>query len=177
MMLRLRLAKSMMEREEGMNHLWIQLLPKENSTVEKAEVRFQMPTGLYRSPNLNGHEESESGGILIDWAAHNNDVLLELYTQTAIRSDESFIIVTVSFKDSEDRWIEISEMIVVRFVAEEEMEETLELDQQVIKRVKELRNGAAEWPDTDDLAIAPPRSYELRNNKYAYLEQLYRVDF
>ncbi|RED77600.1 hypothetical protein DFP98_109211 [Cohnella phaseoli] len=176
-MLRLRLAKSMMEREEGMNHLWIQLLPEEGSIVEKAEVRIQLPTGLYRSPNLNGHEESESSGILINREAQGKDALLELYTQHAVHSDESFVIVTVSFKDSEDRWVEVSDRIVIRFVAEEEIGETLELDQQVIKRVKELRNSAAEWPDSDDLTISPPRTYELRNNKYAYLEQLYRVDF
>jgi len=175
-MLNLRMAKSIMEQEEGMNHLWIQLLPTEFSAIEKAQVSIQLPNGLYRAPNLNGYEESESNGIFIN-LSHDKDVLLELYTQTAVDFDEASVIVTLSFKETENRWKEFSKDVTVRFATEEEMEEILELDQQVIERVKELRDPAAGVPNSDDLVILRPRTYELRNNEYAYLEQKYRVDY
>ncbi|OBZ17229.1 hypothetical protein [Bacillus sp. FJAT-26390] len=175
MILNLRLAKSIMEQEEGMNHLWIQLLPLEFSTIEKAEVSIQLPNGLYRMSNLNGYEEGDTNGIFIN-LSQDNDILLELYTQTAVDFDEASVIVTLSFKDTENRWKKLSKVITIRFVADEEMGETLELDQQVIERVKELRNHATGEPDSNDLVVLQPRIYELRNNKYAYFEKMYRVE-
>lgn len=41
-MINLRLAKSIMEQEDGMNHLWIQLLPADFSSNEKVEI-FRAP--------------------------------------------------------------------------------------------------------------------------------------
>ena len=176
-MLHLRLAKSMMEREEGMNHLWIQLRPSECSTVEQAEVRIQMPNGLYRDPNLNGYEESDGHVIFLD-LSHHKDVLLELYTQTAVDLEEVYIEVTLKYQADKNWWVEFSERIAVRLIDEEELGETPELDQQVIERVKELRyNGANVLNTDDDSEISLPRIYELRNNKYGYLEQKYRVEY
>lgn len=176
MTLNLRLAKSIMEREEGMNHLWIQLSPMDCSISDQAEVSIALPHGLYRMPNLNGYKEWDSNGILIH-LSRDKDILLELYTQRAVDFDEACIMVTLRFKDAENRWNKFSQMISVRFGAEEEIEKTLVLDQQVIKRVKELRNHAISEPHSDDFVIVRPRIYELTDNEYAYLEKKYRVDY
>lgn len=172
----LRLAKSIMEQEDGMNHLWIQLFLADFSTTEKAEIGIQLPSGLYRTPNLNGYEETESKGIFLD-LSQDKDVLFELYTQSAVSCGEAPILISIKYLDSRNRRKELSKEIVIRFVSEEEMD-ALEIDQMVIERVLELGNGAADMPNPgDDFVNLRPRTHEIRNNEYAYLEEKYRVEF
>lgn len=175
-MLNLRMAKAKMEHEDGMNHLWIQLLSEEFATIEKAEVSIKLPSGLYRTPNLNGYVENETDCIVLN-LSHDTDILLELYTQSAVDFEEARVVVTLRFKDIENQWRGLNKDITVRFVTEEELEETLELDLQVIERVKELRNLAVNESNSDELFIVQPRKYEHRDNEYAYLEKKYRVEF
>jgi hypothetical protein len=109
--------------------------------------------------------------------SHDTDILLELYTQTAVDFEEAHVVVTLRFQDIENQWRQFSKDISIHFVSEEELEETLELDLQVIERVKELRNFAAEESNSDEFLITQPRTYEHTDNEYAYLEKKYRVDF
>jgi len=174
--LNVRLAKSIMEQEEGMNHLWIQLFIADFSTTEKAEIGIQLPSGLYRASNLNGYEETESKGIILD-LSQDKDVLFELYTQSAVSCGEAPVVISIKYLDNRKRRKEISENIVIRFVSEEEMD-ALDIDQKVIERLMELGNGAAGMPKPDDDFVnLRPRTYEIINNEYAYLEKRYRVDY
>lgn len=175
-MLNLRMAKSIMEQEDGMNHLWIQFLSEELVTIEKAEVCIELPSGLHRTPNLNSYVENETGCIVLN-LSHDTDILLEIYTQTAVDFDEARIVVTLRFQDSENQWKQFNKDIYVHFVSEEELEGTLELDLQVIERVKELRTHAAEESNSVEFVIIQPRTYDHTDNEYAYLEKKYRVDY
>lgn len=171
----LRLAKSIMEQEDGMNHLLIQFLPIEVS-IETAILSIKLTKGLHRDINLNGYDENESQEILLD-LSYDKDVLIEIYTQTAVCLDEATVFVTLGFNDKDNKWNEFSKDITIGFFSGEEMDAFLELDQQVIERVKELRNLDAAVRNSDEFMKIQPKIYELKSNKFAYLEHKYRVDY
>lgn len=128
-MFEIQLAKSKMENEEGMNHLWIKLVQGEQ--WQASEIQIQLPEGIYRSQNLNGLTENERGHIVVD--APDQDVLLEIYTQTAVPCGEMTIVVilhtavTIMRRD-----------ITIQVVEEDEMH-TAEMNEHVVERIKTLR--------------------------------------
>lgn len=177
MRLMLKVAKSVMEKEEGMNHLWVQLdSPTILVGAEKAELTIDLPNGLYRAPNLNGHVESAANEILLDLSLER-DVLVELYTEAAVDYDEARIVVALRFKDAAGDDLTCTEEIVIRFAADEEVEETVTLDMQVIERVKELGSRTTgEQGAKDEFVILQPSVY-AHKNKYDYLVEKYRIDY
>lgn len=58
-MIQVRYAKSAIENEEGMNHLWLQITPL--GSVQNARVQITLPAGLHRMRNLNGTDEDNAG--------------------------------------------------------------------------------------------------------------------
>ncbi len=174
-MINLRLAKSIMEREEGMNHLWIQLSPWDSSLHDKAKLRIALPDGLFRTPNLNRYEENDSIGILLD-LSKDQDVLFELYTQSAVDCGKASIKVVLNYKDNHNNRKALSQEVSIQFVNEDEMD-SLEIDEQVIERVKEIASHvASSSAPHNDLVNIRPRIYEIRSNEYAYLEKKYRLE-
>jgi hypothetical protein len=81
-MIRVKLAKSVMENEEGMNHLWVQLSPI--GEVQDAKIQIFMPTGVHRHLNLNGIREMESGEIAINDPLKEVNILIEIFTREPI---------------------------------------------------------------------------------------------
>ncbi|OPH58353.1 hypothetical protein BC351_23600 [Paenibacillus ferrarius] len=176
MRLNLRLAKSIMEQEEGMNHLWIQIFPADFSTVVKAEVCIELPNGLHRAPNLNGYDESESKIIWLE-ISQDKDIFVELYTQAAVDCGEALITVTLRYKDQSNSCKELIQQIPIRFVSEDDMDD-LEIDEQLIEHLKELGSSTGILPKTEiEFVNIQPKIVDLRSNKYAYLEKKYRVDY
>ncbi|PFE69954.1 hypothetical protein CN316_13840 [Bacillus cereus] len=62
--MKIKLAKSMIENEEGTNHVLIEI-PDSLSYVS-AEIAISLPSGVSRSKNENGFYEDEFGTIFID---------------------------------------------------------------------------------------------------------------
>ncbi|HEY2493539.1 MAG TPA: hypothetical protein VGI33_11580 [Paenibacillus sp.] len=160
-----------MENEEGMNHLWIQFFWDDTFVPINAEIRVQLPNGVYRLHNLNGYDENEFRHILLD-LSKDKDVLIEFFTQDAITCGEAIIIVTLSSGDYE----QIQE-IPIHLVSDQEMD-LLDIDEHVIERLKELANSNdSSTKKETDLVVIQPRILEIRSNESSYLEKEYRVDY
>ncbi|WP_232695750.1 hypothetical protein [Brevibacillus daliensis] len=169
MMIETKLAKSLMENEEGMNHLWIQILWEE-SVYQKSEMQIQLPKGIYRSHNLNGYAENERKQIVLD--SKDKEVMIEIFTQDAIACGEVIISVTLFSCEKS-----ISKEIPIHLVSEDEMD-MVEIDEQVVERIKEL--GNANFPPTSEdtnIVFIQTKVLEARNNEFSYLEKKYRVDY
>ncbi|PZT56202.1 hypothetical protein [Paenibacillus silvae] len=169
-MLEIQLAKSKMENEEGMNHLWIRLVQGEQR--QASEVQIQLPEGIYRSQNLNGLTENERGHIVVD--APDQDVLLEIYTQTAVPCGEMTIVVILHTAETM-----IRKDITIQVVEEEEMH-TAEMNEHVVERIKTLRPpSSASNQDNDGSTIIyiQPKKLEKSTSEYSHLEKNYRVDY
>ena len=168
-MLELRLAKSKMENEEGMNHLWIRLETGSLRPTQPSEMVIRLPEGLYRSYNLNGLKESGQEHIMLD--AYTEDVMIELYTREAIPCGEATI--TVSVRTAGDT---IEREIGLRIVEADEMDEA-EIDEQVVERIKELSTFDPP-PDTEtDTGFRQPKTIEIKANEWSSLEREYRIDY
>lgn len=125
MNLEMKLAKSMMEHEEGMNHLWIQIIRDGNTTDKPLELQIHLPDGVYRSVNLNGYAEIEQKRTVL--GPHDTEVLFEIYTEEAIPCGEAIIQVTLY---SDERVI--TQDIALQLVTEEEMDQ-VQIDEHVLK--------------------------------------------
>jgi hypothetical protein len=113
-MFNVKLAKSIMENEEGMNHLWIQLFP--DVETKNAEIDVQLPDGIHRLHNLNGYVENESKHILLD-LTKDKDVLIELFTQDPITYGTATIVITLIVGKNE-----LIQKIPIYLVTDDEME-------------------------------------------------------
>ncbi|WP_405157352.1 hypothetical protein [Paenibacillus sp. FSL H8-0283] len=174
MMLNLRLAKKKMEKEEGMNHLWIELTHT-NNLNENAILRIHLPNGLYRGLNLNGNFETETGEIKL--LSRDKDVFIEFYTQSRIDCDEALINVELCYQSSHLNWKGIKQDITVRFVDEEDVDDE-HIDHQVIERVMKLEiNSSSKAGSDSELLVIRPRTYQTRDSEYAYLEKDYRINY
>ncbi|QWU14880.1 hypothetical protein SAMN04487895_10954 [Paenibacillus sophorae] len=168
MKLEVKLAKSMMENKEGMNHLWIQIFRDEATASEKMEIHIQLPDGIYRSCNLNGYAENERKQIVLD--SKDKDVLIEIFTQEAIACGEMTISVTLFSCENT-----ITQEIPIQLVSEDEMD-LVEIDEQVVERIKKLVNTPSTNEDAD-IVFIQSKILEARSNEFSYLEKKYRVDY
>lgn len=169
MMLEIKLAKSMMENEEGMNHIWIQIFRNEESVPQITEMEIQLPNGIYRSCNLNGYAENGREQILL--GSKDKEVMIEIFTQDAAACGE--VIISVALLSREKT---ITREIPIRLVCEDEMD-LVKIDEQVVERIKELGNAniTPSSKDTDTVFIQP-RVLRSKHNEFSYLEEKYRVD-
>ncbi|MHA7965449.1 hypothetical protein ACX93W_15050 [Paenibacillus sp. CAU 1782] len=170
-MLNIKLAKSKMENEEGMNHLWVQLLQDQDEKVQsqKSEIQIQLPKGIYRSINLNGFVENDREHIVID--VSDQDVIIEIFTQDAIQCGEMTIVVSLLTAETT-----VSKEVSFQVVEEDEMD-MVEIDEQVVERIKELSNVAPPYDAVTNVVSIQPRILEKRKNEFSYLEKKYRIDY
>jgi len=168
-MLDIKLAKSKMENEEGMNHLWVQLFRDEKDQSQKSEIQIRLPKGIYRSNNLNGFVENEREHIVVD--ALDQDVIIEIFTQDEIQCGEKTIVVSLLTAETT-----VSKEISIQVVEEDEMD-MVEIDEQVVERIKELSNAGPSYDAGRNIVSIQPRLLEKRDNKFSYLEKKYRIDF
>ncbi|MBB6695324.1 hypothetical protein H7B90_28400 [Cohnella xylanilytica] len=170
MMLELKLAKSMMENEEGMNHLWVRVLREERAEPRKSEIRIRLPNGLYRSPNLNGLVENVRGNIAMD--SFDQEVICEIFTQDPVECGDKTIVVTLLSNETT-----VSEEIRIRVVHEDDMD-SVEIDEQVVERIKEIsRAPIPPINEATNTIFLQPRVPVIRENKFSYLEKKYRIDY
>ncbi len=167
-MLDIRVAKSRMENEEGMNHLWIQLAPDAKKTA-KSEIRIRLPEGIYRTPNLNGYVENAREHIVVD--SFDRDVIIELFTQEAIPCGKRSIEISLLTAGTT-----VSKEISIQIVQEDDMN-MVEIDEQVVERVKELSNAGPACDMETTMVNIPPGILKKSENEYSYLEKKYRIDY
>ncbi|MFC5470872.1 hypothetical protein ACFPPD_19475 [Cohnella suwonensis] len=168
-MLDIKLAKSKMENEEGMNHLWVQLLRDEKVESQKSEIQIRLPKGIYRSHNLNGFVENEREHIVVD--ALDQDVIIEIFTQDAIQCGEMTIVVCLLTAATT-----VSREISIQVVEEDEMD-MVEIDEQVVDRIKELSNATPPYDEGTNIVSIQPRIFEKSDNEFSYFEKKYRIDY
>lgn len=152
----------------------IRLLRDEEELAQQAEIQLLLPDGIYRSRNLNGYAENERQHIVVgapDQEVPDQEVMVELYTENAIRCGEWTIAVNVWTAMSM-----ISRELEMLVVGEEEMD-AAELDDEVVECVKALRNAAPPADEGFRTVTIQPRRIEKRQHAFTDLEKKYRIDY
>lgn len=165
-MMKTSIAKSKMENEEGMNHLLIEISPLD---VQEAEVHIILPDGIFRTLNLMGYNEGESGSIRIDhhtkWTQH---LLIELYTKQKLNFEQATLDTVLFLKAKDGTTTQLKNAVVLTLADEENMEGVV-IDDNVIMFLKNLQTK-------EENETPQPKIYKTVN-EYAFLEEKYRVDF
>lgn len=174
----LKLAKSKMEHEEGMNYLWIRI-PSPKVTANKVRIEMNLPEGVFRSTNLNGYAEDEFGTILIDEFRRGQDVFIEFYTQNPISCGEVKIDVIVGYYENKLKIEELDESIPLILACAEELDDLI-IDEEVVERLKDLSSIMNQNKENKDketqFIIFPPQVIQLEK-QISELERKYRIDF
>lgn len=166
----IQLAKSKMENEEGLNHLWIQLHPED--LTQTLEIKIQLPEGIYRSKNLNGLVENIQGHIVVDAIdTPYQDVIIEIFTQDAVPCGEVTIVVSLMTSETT-----VHQDISIQVIPEEEMD-TAEINEQVIERIKALSNASPTHEDDDDVSNIVYVQPKIMEQRMSHLEKNYRIDY
>ncbi|MCW9132781.1 hypothetical protein OF830_17930 [Bacillus paramycoides] len=175
--MKIKLAKSMIENEEGTNHVLIEI-PDSLSYVS-ANIAISLPSGLSRSKNENGFYEDEFATIFIDNISGKLQLLIELFTEEPVSCGKEMIVVNLTYKDKEGQETHINESIPLLIVHEDEMDELI-VDKEVIDLVKRFLTGelmAEEDEDKDNGFVnIRPKILQI-NNQLSELEKKYRIDF
>ncbi|WP_028610855.1 hypothetical protein [Paenibacillus harenae] len=171
MILEYRLAKSIMENEDGLNHLWIRLSGTDPYDRKRVQMNINMPDGLLRLPNLNGCSEDPAGKMEL---AQSDDILLEVYTEDQVACGVYMISVDISYLDVRNPLRMMLIAIPVRLVTEDEMDGVV-IDDEVVNRLKQLKGKAAS-NETDEINVFGIRPISVKN-EFSFLEQKYRIDY
>ncbi|WP_054940924.1 hypothetical protein [Paenibacillus ihuae] len=178
-MIKARFAKSAIENEEGLNHLWIQIGPLE--AVEHAEVGLQLPAGVYFGRACGGSLNKNSEGFTLLEPARVNELLVEIYTRQPIDCGWESLGVTVTYTNQHR--CELSEVLTVSLSiveAESAEAEEIHIDEEVVRKVKE-----AVWPPGEGvppsgnpgfLDCTPAKQITYDPNYRSELEKQYRVE-
>lgn len=180
-MITARLAKSVLEHEEGLNHVLIQIIPPEGS--EHAVVRFLLPEGISMGEAYGASETDGSGNMLLYTLASMNELLVEIYTGEAVFCGEVSLGVVVLYTDLHGNE-ETEQLALPLRIAEAESAEAEEpgLDEEVVNKVKALaglrgktaRNYSG---GTGSVDCTPPCKQTAFDPHYrSELEKQYRVD-
>ncbi|MEK4852927.1 hypothetical protein NST04_23950 [Paenibacillus sp. FSL H7-0756] len=172
-MIQMRFAKSAIEHEEGMNHLWIQLaLP---CPVQNARLQFILPAGLHRSPDLSGTVEDGSGRLRINEMLAVTDLYFEIFTLEPIPCGEYTINVELSYTGGDGTLTNVKQEIPLMVVSEEESA-AIRTDEEVVRRIKELRGicGSNELRQYNE--YTPAKLIRLDSSAMSEWEKKYRVE-
>ncbi|MEF3303010.1 hypothetical protein [Paenibacillus sp. GYB003] len=133
-----KLAKAVMEHEEGLNHLWIRLMP--GAAAKLVRLRVLLPEGLHRHRNANGFEETAAGDILIENVSDSDvlDVVVELYTSEPAGTGAKTIVVERIADGGERSPAAVRQTVSITLLPEEEMGDA-EVDPEVLRYVKSLQ--------------------------------------
>lgn len=176
-MMKIKLAKSRMENEEGINHLWIEIPSFVFEAAEQLQFHISLPKGVFRLNNLNGYHEDKNGTILIDDFSKNQALIIEIFTQEPVPFSKGTICVELNYKDNLNQEKKINNCIPLSFVSDDEMD-LLVIDEEVTNRVKQLRNRCIDDEKSQEthFVIVPPNIHNVSNH-LSELEKKYRVDY
>ncbi|MEK4516828.1 hypothetical protein NSS64_16190 [Paenibacillus sp. FSL H8-0122] len=172
-MIHIRFAKSAMENEEGMNHLWLQIAPP--GGVQNVRLQLILPAGLHRFPNLNGTVEDSSGRMWINDTQSVTDLYVEIFTREPVPCGEYSLAVELSYTDRDGTGTSVKQVIPLKVVSEEESEE-IRTNEEVVRRIKELHltPGSSEPAHCNE--YTPAKLIRLDSNAMSEWEKKYRVE-
>ena len=172
-MIRMRFAKSAMEHEEGMNHLWLQIVPP--GAAQNVRLQLILPAGLHRSPDLSGAVEDGNGRIRINEVLAVTDLYIEIFTREPIPCGKYRLAAELSYTDGNGVFTTVREDIPLLLVSEEEAAE-IRTDEEVVRRIKELRFV----PDSGGLnssnEYTPAKLIRIDSSHVSEWEKKYRVE-
>ncbi|MEK3714497.1 hypothetical protein [Paenibacillus sp. FSL R7-0333] len=172
-MIHIRFAKSAIEQEEGMNHLWLHIaLP---GGVQNARLQLILPAGLHRSPNLNGAVEDSSGRIWIDDTQSVTDLYVEIFTREPVPCGEYSLAVELSYTGRDGTGTNVKQVIPLKVVSEEESVE-IHTDEEVVRRIKELQLPQDKSELNEYNEYTPAKLIRLDSNAMSEWEKKYRVE-
>ncbi|WP_342479953.1 hypothetical protein NST07_19210 [Paenibacillus sp. FSL L8-0340] len=175
-----RLAKSVLENEEGMNHLWVHLEPLGGG--KQAVLELQLPAGIHWDGKAKGYPQDTSGRVIIEQPEIPNDLLLRIYTIQPMDCGLVSLSIHVSFTDHSGMEICKTVLVPLSIVdAEVVDEETVEIDEEVVRRVKEqaLTEPTGTHPDGSDSGMPDcslPKLIRYDPHYRSELEEKYRVE-
>jgi hypothetical protein len=172
-MIQVRYAKSAIENEEGMNHLWLQIAAL--GSVQNVRVQITLPAGFHRMRNLNGADEDNAGVISVLEPLAATDLFLEIFTLEPIPCGMHYITIELSYKDCGGSGTSIRQTVPLRVVSDEESGD-IHTDEEVVRRIKELHllagsgemNGYTEYP--------PVKLIRIDSSTVSEWEKKYRVE-
>lgn len=172
-MIQVRYAKSAIENEEGMNHLWLQIAPL--GSVQNTRVQITLPAGLHRTRNLNGAVEDNTGVISVLEPLAATDLFIEIFTLEPIPCGMHYITVELSYRDSVGSGTSIRQEIPLIVVPEEESGD-IDTDEEVVRRIKELQllpgsGGVEEYNE-----YPPVKLIRIDSSAVSEWEKKYRVE-
>lgn len=172
-MISVRGAKSKLECQEGMNHLWVRLQPI--GDVENARIQIILPFGLFRGRNLNNFYENEAGELIIYEPNISDDFFIEIYTREPVSCGSKTIVFILSYNDNNGDFNRMEHFVPIEIVEEDEMNDVC-LDEEVITRVKELQL-CHEGGNTQNLnGYSASKIIHIDPEKCSDLEKKYRID-
>ncbi len=172
-MIKAKLAKSHMEHEEGMNHLWIQMNCLNAQVITDVRVTIILPRGIQRSENLTGYAEETSGAILIGDLLEEQELFIEIYTKDPVPCGREDVVIELFCKGAK----RFEYVLPLLLVTEEEMED-LVIDEEVIARLKEMKTPPErELKNSDSLFVVMRPPMHVISKEISDLEKKYRIDY
>ncbi|MBD2867186.1 hypothetical protein [Paenibacillus arenilitoris] len=170
-MLTVKPAKSKLERQEGMNHLWISYQPSMGAT--NVRIVLELPAGVYRSRNLNGFHENEADEIVVYEPGKADGFFIEIFTREAIDCGMKTIRAVLLLEDRHGTQHRLEQTVSLEVADEEDMDD-VRIDDELIRRLKDLPppGDGDERRDED----GKHRFIRLAPGPFSDLEKKYRIE-
>lgn len=174
-----RLAKAVLENEEGMNHLWIHLEPLGVGT--EAALELLLPPGVYWDKEAYGLPTDNKGRIVLNEPDRAYDLVLGIYTEQPICCSTTSLDIVLTLKDDRRFVSSHCSTVPLRIVDGEWLEgNAVEMDEEVVRRVKEreaCKTGRSDKSDKDSelLDCSPVKLIRYDPHYRSVLEEKYRV--
>jgi hypothetical protein len=172
MIIKTRFTKSIIENEEGMNHLWIQLPP--SGQVEDVRLHVSLPPGIHRLHNQTGYEENDIQEMIIPNPQIENNIVLELFTRDSIKCGERSIIVSVTYKE-DSKHTRIEHDVALRVESEEGLD-SLIIDEEAVEFIKQLTQQQHTGEQQEFMDYSQSKIIRIESNIYSDLEKKYRIE-
>jgi len=172
-MIKVLYAKSAIENEEGLNHLWIHLAAV--GQVENVRLQLSLPVGIHRLRNLNGFREEQTGEIVIPNPRITNDIFIEIFTRELVTCGEKSISVAFCFNDEQGRVTRIEQFIPLKIIPEEEIDAVI-VDEAVVNKIKDLRQQYEDPVVEEFIEYLPPKLIRIDSSHASEWEKKYRIE-
>lgn len=172
-MITVRMAKSKLENEEGMNHLWIHFKPM--GDVENARIQIILPYGVFRKHNKSSFYENDAGEIVIFEPNVSDDFFIEVYTREPVSCGNKTIVVTLSYNDKKSNSHRFDQNVPIEIVEEDDMNDVI-LDEEVVTRMKELYQDQLGNSNQNLIVHDITKKISMHPEQSSDLEKKYRID-
>lgn len=167
-------AKSAIENEEGMNHLWIQLPPAARSVLN-TRINILLPSGIHRLRNLSQLDEEQTGEIVIPHPELIHDVILEIFTREPISCGEKTLSVAFCSTNEDGTVTRVEHFVPLHVVPEEEIDH-IQINEAVVHKIKELQQQRECSGQQEFKEYTPTKIIRIDLDQVSEWEKKYRID-